>query len=284
LNRNLYGIMIKYPEPGKVKTRLAKDIGDEKAAAVYKQLAEKVMENTKPSLLGSPFTKEFISKKTPPLLYEPWPPRARMAQKSSPPLRGGDEGEGAIRGFTYGLISNKRPPLAISLNPSFPKRGTSDALPGAHYCEMMYERIVFFDPPELRKDFEAWLPGSRLISQRGADVGERMDNSLRDLLELGAEKAVITGADIPDLTSLIIMEAFAALDHADIVIGPARDGGYYLIGMKAPHPELFQDIQWSTGSVFEETMRRIEKLRFTCASITTLSDLDTVEDYNRLLL
>lgn len=189
--------MIKYPEPGKVKTRLAKDIGDKKAASVYKQLAEKVMKNTRPAR---------------------------------------DD----------------------------------------------FKRVVFFDPPELRKDFEAWFLGEHLLMQRGHDVGERMDNVIRDLLVMGAEKAVITGADIPDLTSLIIMEAFAALDHADTVIGPAKDGGYYLIGMKALHPEIFQDIQWSTGSVLEETMRRIDELRLTCASITTLSDLDTVEDYNNL--
>jgi rSAM/selenodomain-associated transferase 1 len=147
---------------------------------------------------------------------------------------------------------------------------------------MAYERIVFYDPPERLTDFEAWLPDGHLIAQGGADIGERMDNAICDLLTIGAEKAIITGADIPDLTSAIIMQAFAALDDADIVIGPAKDGGYYLIGMKSPHPEIFRDIPWSTGKVFEETMRKIEKLRLTCASITTLSDLDTVEDYNKL--
>jgi len=80
---------------------------------------------------------------------------------------------------------------------------------------------------------------------------------------------------------MIIMEAFAALDSADIVIGPAKDGGYYLIGMKAPHPEIFQNIPWSTDRVFEETMKAIEKLQLTSAKVMTLSDLDTADDYEQ---
>jgi rSAM/selenodomain-associated transferase 1 len=149
---------------------------------------------------------------------------------------------------------------------------------------MMYERIIFYDPPERLPDFEAWFSGEEMIQQRGHDVGVRMDNVIRDLLGRGAKKAVITGADIPDLTSVIIMEAFTALDQADSVIGPARDGGYYLIGMKSPHAEIFQDIPWSTDRVFEETMRIIEKLQLSCKPIITLSDLDTADDYKRMFL
>jgi len=220
---NLYGIMIKYPEPGKVKTRLAKDVGHEKAAEVYKHLVDKVMKNTRPSFIGSPFI--------------------------------------------------KRPPL--------PKRGIPDIPLGAQYCEMMYERIIFYDPPERLTDFEAWFSGERFIQQRGTDVGERMDNVVSDLLNRGAKKAVITGADIPNLSNKIIEIAFRELDHADIVIGPAKDGGYYLIGMKSPHAEIFKNIPWSTGRVFEETMKIIEKLQLTCKTIITLSDLDTEDDYTR---
>jgi rSAM/selenodomain-associated transferase 1 len=246
---NLYGIMIKYPEPGKVKTRLAKDVGHEKAAEVYKHLVDKVMKNTRPSFIGSPFIQP-------------------------PPLPKGG----------WGDLSEESRNNQISPTPSFPKRGISDIPLGAQNCEMMYERIIFYDPPERLPDFETWFPGEEMIQQRGHDVGVRMDNVIRDLLDMGAKKAVITGADIPDLTSVIIMEAFTALDSADVVVGPARDGGYYLIGMKAPHPEIFQNMPWSTGRVLEETMRIIRKLQLRCASITTLSDLDTEEDYKRLSL
>jgi glycosyltransferase A (GT-A) superfamily protein (DUF2064 family) len=82
----------------------------------------------------------------------------------------------------------------------------------------------------------------------------------------------------------VIRGTFAALDHADIDIGAAKDGGYYLIGMKSPHPGIFQDIPWSTGKVFEETMRIIEKLHLSHKAIETLSGLDTGDDYNRLFL
>jgi len=199
MKQNLYGIMIKYPEPGRVKTSLAKAVGHEKAAHIYRKVAELMMENTSP-------------------------------------------------------------------------------------INCAYGRIVFYDPTDRQKDFAEWLSGEQFIPQQGDDVGERMDNAIRVLLAMGAEKAVLTGADIPDLSDKIIEASFRELGYADIVIGPAKDGGYYLIGMKAPHSEIFQDIPWSTGRVFKETMRIIEKLQLSCTSITTLSDLDTEDDYKRLFL
>jgi rSAM/selenodomain-associated transferase 1 len=195
LHWNLYGIMIKYPEPGRVKTRLAKDIGVDAAAVVCRQLAERVMENTLP---------------------------------------------------------------------------LSDEV----------SRVIFYDPPGRLRDFEAWFPDGHFVAQRGNDVGERMDNAIRDLLSQGAEKAVITGADIPDLNAEIIIQAFAALDHADIVIGPARDGGYYLIGMKSPHPEIFRNIPWSTGKVYQESVGIMNQMGLIYRTVTTLSDLDTIEDFD----
>jgi rSAM/selenodomain-associated transferase 1 len=120
-----------------------------------------------------------------------------------------------------------------------------------------YDRFVFYDPPEKVRDFLSWLPHEKFIAQRGSDVGQRMDNAIRYLLENGAKKAVITGADIPDLTGKIIMQAFEMLDKADVVVGPAHDGGYYLIGMKSTMPELFRNIPWSTKEVFSEQSGRL---------------------------
>jgi len=198
MNKNLFGIFVKYPEPGKVKTRLAKDVGKEKAAAVYRHLVEKAVCQTKPA------RKDF-------------------------------------------------------------------------------DRVIFCDPPDRLAAFESWFPGEHIIGQRGSDIGERMDNALRELLGRGAKKAVITGADIPDLTSEIIRKAFAALDRADVVIGPAMDGGYYLIGMKAPHSEIFRNIPWSTGNVLKESIARIRQSGWTCIAVQTLSDIDTLDDYHRYL-
>lgn len=188
--------MIKYPEPGRVKTRLAKDIGYSRAAEISRQVAELLISNTKPSGLG-------------------------------------------------------------------------------------YERIVLYDPPERLPDFEQWLHGDPLMPQHGDNVGERMDNAIRDLLARGAEKVVLTGADIPALDAAIITEAFTALDHADIVIGPAADGGYYLIGMKEPHGEIFRSIPWSTERVLETTTRRIRASVLRCSELITLSDIDRFEDLRK---
>jgi len=199
MNRNLFGIFLKYPEPGKVKTRLAKDAGNEKAAEIYQQVAEMIMKNT---------------------------------------LRG----------------------------------------------DQNYRRIVLYDPPERLSDFEQWLGKEQFIPQQGRDVGEKMERAIRELLALGAEKAVLTGADIPDLNSDIITQAFAALDDADIVIGPANDGGYYLIGMKAPHPDIFQEIPWSTPRVYKETISVLGQLHLRYRCVETLSDLDTTADYSRFLI
>lgn len=193
MSRNLYGIMIRYPEPGRVKTRLAKDVGNSRAAEIYRQVVELIVKNTAPA----------------------------------------DQG---------------------------------------------YERVVLYDPLERLRDFEQWLPGDQFILQQGEDVGARMDNAIRDLLARGAEKVVLTGADIPALNSTIIAKAFTALDQADIVIGPASDGGYYLIGMKEPHSEIFQGIPWSTERVFETTVCKIREFKLSYYSTITLSDIDRLED------
>jgi rSAM/selenodomain-associated transferase 1 len=193
---NLYGIMVKYPEPGRVKTRLAKDIGEENAARICRRIAERILCNTKP-------------------------------------------------------------------------------LSGA------YDRFVLYDPPERKKDFEEWLSGEHLLAQTGNDVGEKMDNAIRALLSMGAKKAVITGADIPDLNREVIVMAFESLTAADIVIGPAKDGGYYLIGMKSPHPELFHDIPWSTETVLGKTVGIISGGSLRYSTVPALSDLDTAEDLRR---
>ncbi len=101
---------------------------------------------------------------------------------------------------------------------------------------------------------------------------------MKDLFEPGAEKAVLTGVDIPDINRDIIRDAFLRLENNDVVIGPAKDGGYYLIGMKAMHPEMFQRISWSTEHVFEETVMIIESMKLSYSTVRTLADVDRKED------
>jgi rSAM/selenodomain-associated transferase 1 len=184
---------VKFPEPGKVKTRIASVAGCDYATETYRHIAEKVFQNT--------------------------------------------------------LSADRE-----------------------------YERIIFYAPENLERDFRSWLPGERLIAQQGRDIGERMANAIKDLFYEGASKSVIAGVDIPEIDAEIVRDAFKKLESADIVIGPAADGGYYLIGMKSLHREIFRNILWSTEKVLKQTIDVIDNLKLKYETLITLSDVDTLED------
>ncbi|MBI1287337.1 MAG: DUF2064 domain-containing protein [Flavobacteriales bacterium] len=114
--------------------------------------------------------------------------------------------------------------------------------------------------------------------QEGNDLGKRMKNAFEQIFALGAEKAVIIGSDCPELTTEIIEEAFNILELKDVVLGPAKDGGYYLFGMKRLLPFLFEGKEWSTDSVLSETIQDLKENRLSYGMLTELSDLDTAED------
>lgn len=116
--------------------------------------------------------------------------------------------------------------------------------------------------------------------QRGKNVGERMAKAFSEVLPLH-KKVLLIGSDLPSISSAIIEDAFAHLDHSDVVIGPAIDGGYYLIGMKEFYPSFFQNIAWSTSQVFEKTVRIIELLGKSWSKLPELPDIDTEEDWER---
>ena len=122
-------------------------------------------------------------------------------------------------------------------------------------------------------DFEKHL-------QEGEDLGARMQHSFEVALRQ-ARSALIVGSDIAQLSARIIEDAFRQLQTHDFVVGPAKDGGYYLLGMKAPTPTLFQGIEWSTTTVFAETIAIIEGMGKTCALAPELSDIDYAEDWER---
>jgi rSAM/selenodomain-associated transferase 1 len=192
-SRNLYAVLLKYPEAGRVKSRLSKDIGEKRAAEIYRETAEGVLKRTRP-------------------------------QSGS------------------------------------------------------YERIIFFSPPDAGEEIKEWLPGERLIPQCGDDLGAIMNNAFREMFALGALKALLTGTDIPELDGKIVSQGFSELDRSDVVIGPARDGGYYLIGMKSQQPRIFHHISWGSGDVLHETLSRVKELNLTFSVLTQLRDLDRAED------
>ena len=114
--------------------------------------------------------------------------------------------------------------------------------------------------------------------QEGEDLGERMMNAFKKVFDLGCKKVCIIGSDCYELQTEILNEAFEKLGTTDVVIGPASDGGYYLLGMKQIHNDLFTGKDWGTSSVFDDTMDTITKAGLSFAELAVLNDIDTIED------
>lgn len=119
--------------------------------------------------------------------------------------------------------------------------------------------------------------------QSGNDLGERMRNAFAGVFVEGYEKAAIIGTDCMELNSAIIIDAFACLDKHEVVIGPAKDGGYYLLAMKKLYVELFENINWSTHEVFSQTLEICKRLDLSTHLLPELSDIDDEDDLNKSL-
>lgn len=184
-------VLLKFPEKGRVKTRLARDIGEERALEVYRELLQ----------------------------------------------------------YTFDLTDSLDPSRFQTVAVCDPSHGLEK------YRELLYRRHCGFS------------------LQRGGDLGERMKNAL----ELFTP-AILIGSDCRELTKRHIEEAATALTTSDLVLGPARDGGYYLIGANRVYPELFCEMPWSTEKVFEMTMERAKQLSLAVHTLETLRDIDTAAD------
>jgi rSAM/selenodomain-associated transferase 1 len=141
---------------------------------------------------------------------------------------------------------------------------------------------VVHAPEDARAFFEALAPGAPLFPQRGADLGARMARAFDDLLALDIAGAMLVGSDAPTLPRATLAEAVAAIADADLVLGPSEDGGYYLIGLRAPRPDLFTGIAWSTAAVFDATVRRARAAGLRTAILPPWFDVDTPADLDRL--
>lgn len=118
--------------------------------------------------------------------------------------------------------------------------------------------------------------------QKGKSLGERMKRGFKQAFEEGYKKVVIIGSDCAQLQEEHLQKAYAALDSTDVVIGPARDGGYYLLGMRAYLPTLFDDIDWSSERVFRQTVAKIEQGGNTYNTLETVNDVDTEADWHEV--
>ena len=119
--------------------------------------------------------------------------------------------------------------------------------------------------------------------QQGEDLGHRMRSAFAEaFLDSNTKKAVIIGSDCAELESGHLEQAYSMLVDVDLVIGPARDGGYYLLGMKELHSELFSGIAWSSETVLASTLEKAEKLGLTVGLLSELNDVDTIDDWERV--
>ena len=136
--------------------------------------------------------------------------------------------------------------------------------------------LVFFKIMEERQ-------GVRLLDQVGADLGQRMHHTFVSLFTKGYERVLLVGTDVPTLPLSVYQDALTLLDKSDVVLGPALDGGYYLIGLKKPAEQLFTQVPWSTDQVLAVTQQNAKTLGLSVSLTTAWRDVDTIEDLQALI-
>ncbi len=189
---------IKFPEPGKVKTRLGHDIGYENAAFLYKNFVEDMLNS---------FEKASIS------------------------------------------------------------------------------TIIFYDDSTPKDKYQNWLGRRDFQPQQGHDLGQRMANAFSSSFQDGSERLILIGSDLPGLNPQRIREGFEKMKKSPACIGPAKDGGYYMIGFQKAHytEEIFKNMKWSTPEVYTETMIRFNLEKIIPATMPVFTDVDTLEDLKSLI-
>lgn len=185
-------IFVRYPQPGMVKTRLAKEIGNKKAALLHRLFVEAILMRTN---------------------------------------------------------------------------------------DTDFARFVFYYPPEKREAIRNWLGQDLVIyPQEGDTLGERLSNAFKFTFKKGAKKVVAIGTDSPTIDRKVIKDAFRLLKNMKCVLGPALDGGYYLIGLSSFLEGLFKRISWGTGRVLEQTRDRLKRLSANYSLLDKSFDVDSYRD------
>ena len=144
-----------------------------------------------------------------------------------------------------------------------------------------YGIIVFFSPLHKEPAVRAWLGDTvHLQPQTGENLGKKMRNAFSTAFAMGLGQAVLMGSDSPDIDIGLVDEAYAFLENRDVVIGPAEDGGYYLIGFQnqAFDGDVFSDIDWGTEHVYQQTMQHVQDGGLSSHVLPTWQDIDVYED------
>jgi len=147
-------------------------------------------------------------------------------------------------------------------------------------------RLYVAGAPDITHPFFKVLAGrfqATLLAQHGSDLGERMHHAFQDVFALGHCSAVLTGVDLPALPRAYLLEALKLIPVHDLVLGPTRDGGYYLIGLRRLMPELFHNIAWSTSSVRADTLAKAQDLGLAVGLLPESRDLDDLDDLHAFI-
>jgi len=141
-----------------------------------------------------------------------------------------------------------------------------------------FDLIIQYTPENARPEMEAWL-GKHLNykAQQGASLGEKLQSAFSHALT-AYKKVCIIGSDLPTLQKQDVVGSFDKLNLYDLVLGPAIDGGYYLVALKAVHPEIFQGVDWGTGSVLSQTLQNARQNHLGVYQLSVEEDIDTFSD------
>ena len=138
-----------------------------------------------------------------------------------------------------------------------------------------------FSPDDGADEIQGWRhDGWTIVPQGGSDLGSRLQRAFDSAFGRGAERVVIVGSDCPEVKAADVRTAWRELKSHDLVVGPAADGGYWLIGLRAPQPELFRGITWSSDQVLGETLQHAKSLGLRIQLLRILNDIDTEVDWN----
>lgn len=173
-------------------------------------------------------------------------------------------------------------------------REIGEAAACAAYCRMVNDlrsNLARLEPVEIRftpddgeADVAQWLcPGWRLAPQGVGELGTRLQAAFSQAFASGSNRVVVIGSDCPTVTASDIELGWDELDQHDVVIGPAQDGGYWLVGLRSSCPRLFQEISWSTPTVLVETLKKAEAAGLKVKIMQQRSDIDSPEDWKEFL-
>jgi len=141
-----------------------------------------------------------------------------------------------------------------------------------------------FTPDEAATEMERWRRGSWTLARQGSgDLGARLQQAFHEAFAAGWKRVVIIGSDCPYILASDIKMAWALLEKTEVVLGPAQDGGYWLVGLRTERRELFDGIPWSTDAVFEQTLKRCRLGGWSVQSLRELIDVDTIEQWQAFM-